>query len=86
VERMAVGVRIDGNRLDAEFGAGPYDADGNLASVGDQYFLKHGHRFFDKNNDKSYHCGLMFNRVRHFQPVRVAPARRNPATPCFSLS
>jgi hypothetical protein len=21
--------------------------------------------FFDKKNAKSYHCGLMFNRVRH---------------------
>jgi hypothetical protein len=48
-----------------KLGAGAHDADGDLAPVGDQYFLKHGHRFFDKNNAKSYHCWLMFNRVRH---------------------
>jgi hypothetical protein len=75
VERMAVGVGIDGDRLDAQFGAGAHDTDSNLAPVGDQYFLKHGHRFFDKNNAESYHCGLMFNRVRHVEPVRVAPVR-----------
>ena len=42
VERVAVGVGIDGDRLDAQFGAGAHDADGDLAPVGDQYFLKHG--------------------------------------------
>ena len=42
VERVAVGVGIDGDRLDPKFGAGAHDADGNLAPVGDQYFLKHG--------------------------------------------
>jgi uncharacterized membrane protein YbaN (DUF454 family) len=38
-------------------------------------FLIIGHRFFDKNNAKSYHCWLMFNRVRHVEFVRVAPVR-----------
>src|SRR5512139_3498965 len=75
VEGVAVGVGVDGDRLDAQFGAGADDADRNLAPVGDQYFLKHGHRFFDKNNAQSYHYGLMFNRVRHVEPVRVAPVR-----------
>ena len=41
VERMAVGVGVDGHRLDAQFGAGAHDADGDLAPVGDQYFFKH---------------------------------------------
>jgi hypothetical protein len=38
---MAVGVGIDGHRADAHFGAGPHDADGNLTTVGDQYFSYH---------------------------------------------
>ncbi len=42
MERVAVGVGVDGDRLDAELGAGAHDADGDLAPVGDQYFLEHG--------------------------------------------
>jgi hypothetical protein len=42
VERMTVGVGVDGDRLDAQFGAGAHDADSDLAPVGDQYFLEHG--------------------------------------------
>jgi hypothetical protein len=37
VEGVAVGVGVDRDRLDAEFGAGAHDADGDLAAVGDQY-------------------------------------------------
>ena len=42
MEGVTIGIGIDGDRLDAQFGAGAHDADGDLAPVGDQYFLKHG--------------------------------------------
>ena len=82
VKRVAVGIGVDGDRLDTQFGTGAHDADSDLAPVGDQYFLKHGLAcrwwsvgFFDKKNAKSYHCGLMFSRVRHVEPVHVTPVR-----------
>ena len=42
VEAIDVGFRIDGDRLDAEFFAGPDDAQRDLAPVGDQDFFEHG--------------------------------------------
>jgi hypothetical protein len=38
---MAVGIRIDGHRLDAHLGTRAHDAHGNLSSVGDEYFFNH---------------------------------------------
>ena len=42
VEGVAVGRRVDGDRLDAELAAGADDADGDLAAVGDQDALNTG--------------------------------------------
>ena len=42
VERVAIDVAIDGDRLDAEAAGGPGDANGDLAPVGDQDLLEHG--------------------------------------------
>ena len=41
VQRFAVGLRIHGDRLDAEFAAGADDAQRDLAAVGDQDLLEH---------------------------------------------
>jgi len=71
MERVAVGVGVDGDRLDAQFGARAHDADSDLAPLATSIFLSMGSPdvgrlgFFDKKNAKSYHCWLMFNRVCH---------------------
>ncbi len=76
VQGVAVGVGVDGDRLDAQLGAGADDAHGDFATVGDQDLSNHGSRFFfDKNCGKSYYCGLLFIRVR-----RIAAWGRSPAT------
>jgi hypothetical protein len=36
VERVAIGIRIDGDRVDPEVSAGTDDADGDLAAIRDQ--------------------------------------------------
>ena len=41
VERVAVGLRMDGHRLDAQLLAGGDDAEGDLSPVGDEYLLEH---------------------------------------------
>ena len=41
VQRLAVGLGIDGDRLNAELAAGADDAQRDLAAIGDQNFLKH---------------------------------------------
>jgi hypothetical protein len=41
VERLDVGLRIDREGLDAQFAAGPDDAEGDFAAVGDEDFLNH---------------------------------------------
>ena len=41
VQRAAVGVRVNGDGLDAEITAGAHDADGDLASVGDEDASEH---------------------------------------------
>ena len=38
---VAVGLRVDGDRLDAQLLAGPDDPQGDLAAVGDQDSLEH---------------------------------------------
>ena len=46
VERVAVGGRVDGDRLDPELVAGPDEAHGDLAAVGDQNAAEHRRRPF----------------------------------------
>ena len=41
VQRMAIGIRVDGNRLDAHFRARAHNANRNFPTVGDKYFLNH---------------------------------------------
>jgi hypothetical protein len=41
VERAAVGLGVDGHRLEPEIAAGPHDAHGNLAAVRDEELLAH---------------------------------------------
>ncbi|VXA92726.1 conserved hypothetical protein [Pseudomonas sp. 8O] len=41
VQGMTVRIGVDRYRADAHLGAGPHDADGNLTTVGDQYFSYH---------------------------------------------
>ncbi|MCY1429665.1 hypothetical protein D9M71_455910 [compost metagenome] len=41
VQRVAVGLGIDGYRADAHLGAGAHDADSDFPTVGDQDFLDH---------------------------------------------
>src|SRR5206468_13019085 len=41
VLRVGVGLRMHGDRLDAELAARPLDSQRDLAAVGDQYFFKH---------------------------------------------
>jgi len=42
VAGVAVGVAIDGHRLDTEFFARCHHANCNFAAIGDEYFLEHG--------------------------------------------
>ncbi|GAA3980745.1 hypothetical protein GCM10022232_11050 [Streptomyces plumbiresistens] len=42
VERVPVGVRVHGDRADAQLAAGAEDAAGDLATVGDQQRSDHG--------------------------------------------
>ncbi len=35
VQSISIDIRMDGNRLDAKFLAGAYDAQGNFATIGD---------------------------------------------------
>ena len=42
VERVAVGLRIDGNRLDAHPACGLDDPASDFAAIGDQYLFEHG--------------------------------------------
>ena len=41
VQRQGIGRREDGDRVDAERGRRPRDADGDLAAIGDQDALEH---------------------------------------------
>jgi len=41
VERVDVRLRVDGDRADPQLTAGPDDAQGDLAAVGDQDLLEH---------------------------------------------
>jgi len=41
MQRMTVGIRVDGDRFDAHFRAGAHNADGNFTAVGDEYFFNH---------------------------------------------
>ena len=41
MERIAVGFRIDGDRLDAHTARGFHDPAGDFAAIGDQYLLEH---------------------------------------------
>ena len=41
VQRLAVGLGVDGDGLDAELAAGANDAQRDLAAIGDQDFLEH---------------------------------------------
>ena len=41
VQRLAVDIGEDGDRLDAHLAAGANDADGNLTAIGDQHSLEH---------------------------------------------
>ena len=41
VQRVLVGLGVDGDGLDAELAAGADDAQGDLAAVGDEDFLEH---------------------------------------------
>jgi hypothetical protein len=38
VQRVAVGLRVDGDRSDPELAERPEDPDGDLAAVGDEHF------------------------------------------------
>jgi hypothetical protein len=40
-QRVFIGLRINGNRVDAQFPAGSHDPHCNFASVGDQNFIQH---------------------------------------------
>jgi hypothetical protein len=40
MQRIAIDVTVNGDRLDAHLLAGPDDATGNLAAIGDQNLLK----------------------------------------------
>ena len=42
VQRVGVGQRVDGHRVDAHLLAGANDAEGDFAAVGDEYFVKQG--------------------------------------------
>jgi hypothetical protein len=44
VQRLAVRLRIDGDRSDAHFAQGPYDANRYLAAISDEDFLEHEDR------------------------------------------
>jgi len=41
MHRVAVGGGMDGNRLDAHLARGANDAQGDLAAIGNQDFVKH---------------------------------------------
>src|SRR5512146_2259481 len=41
MQRMTIGIRVDGDRLDAHLRARTHDANCNLSSVGDEYFFNH---------------------------------------------
>ncbi|OIQ86114.1 hypothetical protein GALL_320540 [mine drainage metagenome] len=41
VQRVAIGIRVDGDRLDAHFGAGADNADGDFTAIGNENFLDH---------------------------------------------
>src|SRR3989338_1194428 len=41
VQRMTIGISVDGDRFDAHFRAGTYNADGYFTAVGDEYFVNH---------------------------------------------
>jgi hypothetical protein len=41
VQAVAIGLRVNGHRLDAQILAGADDANGDFASIGDQDFLEH---------------------------------------------
>jgi hypothetical protein len=41
MKSVAVYVRVNGDGNDSHFAAGPDDADGDLAAVGDQNFFEH---------------------------------------------
>jgi len=41
VQGVAVGIRVDGYRLDTEFGAGAYNTHSNFATVCNENFFDH---------------------------------------------
>ena len=74
VQRIAIDVAVNGDRLDAHLFAGPDDATGNLAAIGDQDLLElariKGHKFTPQKNTKRTNqsfvpfvpfCGLTLN-------------------------
>lgn len=42
MEAVDVGLRVNGNRLDAQFLTGADNTEGDFATIGDQDFFKHG--------------------------------------------
>src|SRR6476646_6276514 len=58
VQRIAVDVAVNSDRLDAHLLAGPDDATGNLAAIGDQDFLElariKGHKIFATKKHKMH--------------------------------
>ncbi len=45
VQRVAVGLAVDGDRANAEFPAGVQDAQRDFAAIGNQYLTKHSRPF-----------------------------------------
>ena len=58
VERLAVGLAVDGHRLDPQLPAGPDDPQGDFPAVGDEDLLKHAGR-------PSRSSGRQIQRPRH---------------------
>ena len=56
VQRVLVGLRIDGDGLDAELAAGADDAQRDLAAVGDQNLVEHQRPATFTANSRSPNC------------------------------
>ena len=56
VERLAVGLAVDGHRLDPQLPAGPDDPQGDLPAVGDQDFLEQAAGLLGHQGVRSSDC------------------------------
>src|SRR5450631_474992 len=95
MQRIGVGLRVHCHRFNAKFLAGPDDSNSNLASIGNQYFMKHDYVtpfsstvvifrarcFMILNGSSMIHCSLPSCNVSTETLMNYSVSTMNNASP-----